>query len=143
MRKNVFTVGILGIFTCLLLYFISNPIMPQSNNNKTLKINDQLEFSKISSELTLLKYNSEVLVTPVIKEFVVNDSKLYLIQNPDENFLNYSLEDGSNIVLDQSKTYYWIVDLSINQVEGIYTREEFENKFKDLYETLKFQKLDI
>lgn len=143
MRKNVFAVGILGIFTCLLLYFISNPIMPQSNNNKTLKINDQLEFSKISSELTLLKYNSEVLVTPVIKEFVVNDSKLYLIQNPDENFLNYSLEDGSNIVLDQSKTYYWIVDLSINQVEGIYTREEFENKFKDLYETLKFQKLDI
>ncbi len=143
MRKNVFAVGIFGIFTCLLLYFISNPIMPQSNNNKTLKINDQLEFSKISSELTLLKYNSEVLVTPVIKEFVVNDSKLYLIQNPDENFLNYSLEDGSNIVLDQSKTYYWIVDLSINQVEGIYTREEFENKFKDLYETLKFQKLDI
>lgn len=128
---------------CILICFIINPSLPQSNNDKILKINDELEFSKISSKLTLLKYNSIVIVTPVIKEFAITDSRLYVIQNPDENFLNYSLNDGSNIVLDKSKTYYWIIDLSTNQVEEIYTKEEFKNRFKDLYEKLEFRKLDI
>lgn len=143
MKKNILIFSIFGVFMCILICFIINPSLPQSNNDKILKINDELEFSKISSKLTLLKYNSIVIVTPVIKEFAITDSRLYVIQNPDENFLNYSLNDGSNIVLDKSKTYYWIIDLSTNQVEEIYTKEEFKNRFKDLYEKLEFRKLDI
>lgn len=98
---------------------------------------------KVSSKDTLLKYNSLILVTPVIKEFSLYDSKLYIIQSPNKEFLNYTFDNGEVISLNEDKIYYWIIDTKTNLVEGIYTEDEFKREFSDMYKTLVFKKLQL
>lgn len=112
-------------------------------NNKgfILKVNSNLQFNKSSDKLISLNTNKECIIPPAIKEFAIKDSTMYLKQNPNKDFLEYTYKDGITVKLEENKLYYWVLNLECNEVSGIYTDEEFNDKFADIITELNFESI--
>ena len=82
------------------IYIKFNPeiLLPKPVEN-TMNINENLKFVSISSNLIslVLKENNTIIVPATIKKFAIEDSRLYLIQKPNDQFLKFNINDNEEI----------------------------------------------
>lgn len=145
MKKSIKILTLLiilgGICGGLYLYKKQYNLDQIKNKGAILKVNSNLQFNKSSNELISLNTNKEYIIPPSIKEFTIKNSTMYLKQNPTKDFLEYTFKDGITVKLEENKQYYWILNLETNEVNGIYTDEEFNDKFADIINTLNFESI--
>lgn len=145
MRKKSIKIIIITLILMIVVgvgYIYLNPaiLLPRPGNSN-IKINEDLEFTALSSKVIVLtsKKDNSIIVPATIEKFAIDKSRLYLIQKPNKEFLKFNVNDKDETSFDESERYVWIVDLKNNYVENLYLEEDFDKKYIELKKVLNFK----